>query len=276
MNNDYIYIDENEGKSKDNTRQAKFKVSKTSKVEYLINEMEYDKALTLIDEMIDDNGKDYVILNLKAIIMDKLSEYEKSIEYFDKALELCENDEIKLNKSNALYRWAKITYFPKGDYEKALKLINDALKSIPKSEDPSEYYFLKGEILEALGDLIEAKKSYLVAYKEFDKLDEFEKQTQYLNETNDVLINITGGYYYNFSPNNGQIVELVQEPDNEHDPDAIAVYLDGEKVGYVANSTYTLFKGFKNATQIKGLNPKKAVILFVYLDEYIVAKLLDS
>ena len=72
------------------------------------------------------------------------------------------------------------------------------------------------------------------------------------------------------------IVNLVKEEDNEHDPDAIAVYLDSEKIGYVANSDYTLIDEVKSASKIKNSlsDNAQAKILFVYLDEYIIAKIL--
>ena len=41
------------------------------------------------------------------------------------------------------------------DYHKALELINQGLDVLPESEDSSEYWFLKAEILEALEDLVE-------------------------------------------------------------------------------------------------------------------------
>ena len=159
---------------------------------------------------------------------------------------------------------------------KALELINNGITTIPDSEDSSEFYFLKGEILEALHEPIEAKKAYLIAYKEFDKLKEFESQVEYLKTTTDTLINISGSYFYNFTPEENIIINLVKEEDNEHDPDAIAAYLNGQKIGYVANSGYTLIDEVKSASKIKTLikDDSQAKILFVYLDEYIIAKLL--
>ena len=147
-----------------NTYQSKLEISKTSKIEYLISENKHKKALKLIDEMIEKENN-HINWNLKGIILDNLSEYDKSVQSYNEALKIKENNEIKLNKSNTLYKWAKITYFPEGDYEKALKLINEAINTIPDENDPSEYYFLKGEILETLGEGAESKKSYLTAYK---------------------------------------------------------------------------------------------------------------
>ena len=177
---------------------------------------------------------------------------------------------------NSLYKWAKVSYFPDLKYDHSLRLIDEALEIIPESEDPSEFYFLKAEVLESMGQRVESKKNYLIAYGEFEKLNEFQKQLDYLETTNDLLVNITGSYYHNYNPTEGEIVKLVKEPENEHDGDAIAVYLDNDKIGYVANSEYTLFDKVKSATKIKNDIPEtcEAEIQFVYLDEYIIAKII--
>ena len=273
-NKDYLDIDPNQKDVSDNTRQTTFKISKTLKVDNLIANEKYDDALSEINRILKTDA-DYSNWNLKAIILAKLKRYEESVECFDRALSLNPSDEIKLNKANSLYDWAKITFFPEGDYEKALGLIDDALNIIPDSEDPSEFYFLKAEILEALNDLAESQKAYLIAYKEFDKLNELENQIDYLNNTSDTLIIITGSYFYNFTPEKDIIVNLVKQDNNEHDPDAIAVMLNDELIGYVANSPYTLIDEVKSASDIKKLinDNQNAKILFNYLGEYTIAKL---
>jgi len=270
--NDYLYIDSSD--SNEDTRQSRFIIPKTNKIDYLISEAKYAEALSLIEKTLKKDDADYWLL--KAEIYDNKKEYEKSIDSINHALSLDESDHIKIHKANTLYNWAKVSYFPELEYEKALGLIDKALDLLPKSEDPSEFYFLKGEILEALREFVEAKKSYLIAHKEFDKLKEFESQVEYLNTTDDSLIIISGSYFYNFTAKNDLIVNLVKEEDNEHDPDAIAVYLDSEKIGYVANSDYTLIDEVKSASKIKNSlsDNAQAKILFVYLDEYIIAKIL--
>ena len=273
-NNDYLDIDPNQKDGSDNTRQTTFKISKTLKVDNLIANEKYDDALSEINRMLKTDAN-YSNWNLKAIILAKLKRYEESVECFDKALSLNPSDEIKLNKANSIYDWAKVTFFPEGNYEKALRLIDDALNIIPDSEDPSEFYFLKAEILEALNDLAESQKAYLIAYKEFDKLKELENQIEYLNNTSDTLIIITGSYFYNFTPEKDIMVNLVKQDDNEHDPDAIAVMLNDELIGYVANSPYTLIDEVKSASDIRKLinDNQNAKILFNYLGEYTIAKL---
>ena len=272
-NNNYLYIDSSEDNG-DKTRQSRFVIPKTNKIDYLIDEEKYSQALSLIEKSLKKDDVNYWLLTSE--IYDRQNDYEKSIDSIDHALNIDESDEIKSSKANTLYKWAKVSYFPELEYEKALELIENALEILPKSEDPSEFYFLKGEILEALREPVEAKKAYLIAYKEFDKLEDFKNQVEYLNTTEDILISISGSYFYNFTPSDELVVDLVKEEDNEHDPDAIAVYYDNEKIGYVANSDYTLIDEVKSASKIKNsLNDNaQAKILFVYLDQYIIAKVL--
>ena len=270
---EYIYIDENEDNSSDNTRQSKFKVSETSKIDYLINESKYDEALTLIEKT---QKRDAEYWKVKGVILYNLKVYERAIECFDNGLKLGENDEIKSEKAKTLYEMSRISFFPEMEYRKALALVDEALEIMPDGEDASEYYFLKSEILEALDEYSEAKRYYLMSYGDFEKAEELERQREYISSTTDTLISIAGIQYYDFVAKDGLTVNLVKEQDNEHDGDAIAVYLDGEKIGYVANSPYTLFEGALSATQLKNRDLKRAQILFSYLDRYTVAKLLDS
>ena len=264
---DYLNIDSN--------GQTTFKVSQTPKIDYLIKEKRFDEALSEINKILKTEN-DHSNWNLKGIILDKMSRFEESVECFDKALQMHQSSDIQLNKANALYGWAKVTFFPEGNYDHALQLIDNGLDALPDSEDPSEFYFLKAEILEAQENLIESQKCYLIAHKEFERLKEFETQTDYLNETSDTLINIVGSDFYSFTPEPGMIVDLVKDEENEHDPDAIAVVFENKTVGYVANSDYTLIDEVKSASTIKNflLDDQKAEIQFVYMGEYVIGKLL--
>lgn len=255
--------------------QTTFKVSKTTKVDHLIKEKKFDEALIEIERLLKDDDI-YTNWRLKGIILDNLSRFSEAVECFDKALKLNECDEILLDKANVLYDWSKVSFFPEGNYDKALVLIDNALDVIPESEDASEFYFLKAEILEALEDLVESHKSYLIAYKEFEKLDEFEYQVDFLKNSTENLVNIVGCYFYNFSPQKGVVVDLVRDEDNEHDADAIAVIFEDKLVGYIANNDYTLIDEVKSASDIKRIvkDDQKAEIMFIYMGEYVVAKLL--
>lgn len=49
----------------------------------------------------------------------------------------------------------------------------------------------------------------------------------------------------------GEMYTLVKEPSNTHDADAIKVVKDGVDVGYVANSSHTVFEGSLSASMLK-------------------------
>ena len=68
-----------------------------------------------------------------------------------------------------------------------------------------------------------------------------------------MFVTITGiNHYYGVKPFEiGRVVRLVKEPNNEHDDDAIRVELPFiETVGYVANSTSTVYRGTYSAGRI--------------------------
>ena len=73
MNNSYLQRDSKQESDGDNTYQSTFKVSKTSKIEYLIENKKFDEALSLVDRMLEKDS-DYKNWNLKGIILDNLSE----------------------------------------------------------------------------------------------------------------------------------------------------------------------------------------------------------
>jgi len=68
-----------------------------------------------------------------------------------------------------------------------------------------------------------------------------------------IFVTITGqNHYLGMKPYKvGHIVKLVKDVDNEYDEDAIAVklpYID--EIGYVANSTHTVFQGTYSASRL--------------------------
>ena len=62
---------------------------------------------------------------------------------------------------------------------------------------------------------------------------------------------------------------LIKEPYNEHDRDAIAVYAEDKKIGYVANSSYTKYEMTSSASELqdKFSNISRAEFL-LYLNRY--------
>ena len=156
-----------------------------------------------------------------------------------------------------------------------LDLINHALKILPDDWDNAPYLKLKSDILRLLGDPVKAKICLAIAYKNYDKVDEAEKQLKKLKPS-ETYINITGIHYYQgFEPfKEGTVVDLIREPDNPHDRNAIRVEISGEPVGYVANSRYTLIKEVKSASDIVHTQLTQAKVMFILFDEWVIAKLI--
>ena len=67
------------------------------------------------------------------------------------------------------------------------------------------------------------------------------------------FVTITGlNHYYGKKPFEiGRIIKLIKEPDNEYDKEAILAFLPLiEKIGYVANSTNTVYDGTISAGRL--------------------------
>lgn len=261
----------------ENTYQSTLEVRRKPKDEFsraleLKDKSDFKHALELVE-----NIDSFEALKLKGEIHVNLKDFEKSVECFDRALELKEDDDLIVKKVDALYKWAKVSYFPDGDYDKALRLADQALEIVPKSVEASEIWFLKGEIHQSLDQHIDARRCFLKAenrqeeYKALEsELDMFEAHRQ------DVLINITGvNFYRGLVPfKHGETFNLIRDADNEHDPDAIAVVKDDEIVGYVANSEYTLINDVRSASQIKAdlKDGSTAEVLFIFQNEFVISR----
>ena len=77
----------------------------------------------------------------------------------------------------------------------------------------------------------------------------------------DVYFTITGMNHYHGSDflKEGMKVKLTKEPDNPYDKEAIRVELKGlGKIGYVANSPYTVLGESKSAGRMYDMMKKKA------------------
>ncbi|PTQ55851.1 MAG: hypothetical protein BSOLF_1334 [Candidatus Carbobacillus altaicus] len=95
-----------------------------------------------------------------------------------------------------------------------------------------------------------------------------------------VYIAVTGIHHY-FGPQVfqlNQIIVLTKEPDNPHDAEAIrADILPIGKVGYVANSPYTVPRGCRSAGRIYDMFEQSiaGVVRFILKDTVIVELLPD-
>ena len=279
---DLNYLDYSKDAVEGNSVQTTFKfqeIPKSEKALKLKEEGKLKEALRIIHDALNENPNDFRNWNAKALILDSLSEYEKAIECFDNALKLNNSDFIKKDKANTLYNFAKVTFFPEGDYEKAMNLIDYALDNLPEDEDASEYLFLKAEIYESLGMPMETRLYYLKAEGEFEKANQLSDQIEFLKNSDDVLITVSGiNFFKGLDPfEKGAIFNLVKQPDNEHDSDAIAIFSADEQLGFVANSQYTLIDGVKSASEIKSIGDnQKAEVVFVFFDRYVIMRLVGD
>ena len=130
-----------------------------------------------------------------------------------------------------------------------------------------------------LGRKVQAKKCFLLAAGKHGEIEKLERRVKIIESSKVPLINITGTRFYNarVKLKENTVVDLIKEPNNEHDHDAIRVEIDGETAGYVANSSWTLTDGIASATDIKDKfkDRAKAKVMFRYLDEFLIAKLID-
>lgn len=235
-----------------------------------------NEALTLINVAIENDDTDFNFFTHKSSILESLNRYSEAVREYDRALELNSSDEIAKNRSLLLYKWANSL----NDKKKAADIITEAIETLPsqfEDEFREKFWYLKGSVLDCLGQSIESRICYLKAEGFTDQIKELEDQIEFLKTSKDTIISITGTRFYFgieiFEP--GMIVDLIREPENEHDPDAIRVEIEGEKVGYVANSEYTMVENIKSASDIAKMKLAKAEIIFIYMDEYVIAKLVS-
>lgn len=241
----------------------------------LFEDSRANEALTLINVAIEKDDSNFRYFSLKAEILEGLNRYSEADEAYAQALEFNDTDEIRESWAGMMYRWANFL----NDKKKALGIITKAIDILPEplqDQYRERFWYLKGSILDCLGQPIESRICYMKAEGFTDEIRELEGQIEFLKSSKDTLISITGTRFYFgieiFKP--GMTVDLIKEPENEHDPDAVRVEIDGEKVGYVANSEYTLVENIKSASDINKLDLKKAEVVFIYMDEHVIAKLL--
>lgn len=170
------------------------------------------------------------------------------------------------NKARMLFRWAhklleESKDIPDGSnkLEEAKQKCIKAMKALPgenSEEDINQYLRLWDSINFYIGYERKFKRN-IETLKKYDKSE---------------LFTITGINYYKndvqFNP--GLPLKLVKEPDNEFDKDAIAVYVEDKKIGYVANSDYTKYKLTSSASELQNKIPDiaKGSYLF-YLERYV-------
>lgn len=231
-------------------------------------------ALSTINEALewDANWRNY---NVKAIILEDMNRLDEAMACYDMALAQSNDWVVKNNKARLLSRNAR---YRTTDNEEALNKINEALRLTSDEDDRLSFLHVKRSILENMGKERDAYVCCKLTNRQPDLVDEFERQSEILKMSKDKLICVSATQFYeNFSPfKKGVMLDLVKEPENEHDADAIRVEANGKTVGYVANSSYTLIDEAKSASQIKNLFTKsvRAKFLFIYMERYVIAKVM--
>ena len=238
----------------------------------------YNDALKLIAEAIDINPRGPNNWNVKAIILDNMGLHEDALKFYDKSLEIENSDVVKANKAQCLLMIARNKKFS-AKYTDALEYVNRALAVLPEGdEDRPGYLCFKGSVLSLLGREVQSRKCYLLADGLYDRISELEEQENRIKNSNFPLISVTGTRFYRgLSPFPlGVNIDLIKEPENKHDMDAIRVEIGGFTVGYVANSPYTVPEGVMSATQIKDrfTDRARAKVMFIFLDEFVIARLI--
>ncbi len=229
--------------------------------EYYMDYKEED-ALYYIDLALDLDGRHANNWNVKAIILEAMKRYEESEECYNRSLELSNQPLVCDNNARMLRVWAKHLLeeskeLPNGlaKLKEALEINRRAIDALPQNNSE-----------EKLDDYLRQKDS-IEFYIDYER--KYQRNLETLKRySRDELFTIAGGEFYKYIAF-GTPLKLVKEPDNEFDRDAIAVYAEGEKVGYVANNSYTKSELTSSASQLQDKIPDTADGFYLlYLDRY--------
>ena len=223
-----------------------------------------EDALYYINLALDLDDKHSNNWNKKAIILESFKRYEESEKCYNRSLELAKQDVVYDNKARMLLDWSHQLLDESKELPNGLNKLKEAENKIVKAINA-----LSGDSDEDINKYLRMRDSinfYIDYEKKFQ--DNLETLKQYDKSE---LFTITGRQFYRNKINLtlGLPLKLVKEPDNEFDKDAIAVYAQDEKIGYVANNDYTKYKLTSSASELQDKieDTAKGSYLF-YLDRY--------
>ena len=229
------------------------------------NEHKYELALHYINMALDLDSLNAGDWNKKAIILDFMGRYSEAEKCYDTSLGLSPNNLVFDNKARMLRYWA-------GNLIEESKKKPDGLATL------YDAWEINRRAIDALpGDKSEENiENYLNQRNTIDFYINYEKEYRKNLETlkkyaRSELFTIAGMHFYRNGINleAGMALKLVREPENEFDRDAIAVYAEGEKIGYVANSDYTKYWMTSSASELKdGILGVAQAEYVLYLDRY--------
>ena len=206
-----------------------------------------EEALHYINMALDLDDENAYNWNIKAIILDGMKRYAESEECYNRSLELSPKNKVYDNKAGMLYDWAVQLRDESKKVPNGLDMLNDAYDKVMKAmnalpgensqEDLEKYLRLR----DSINFCIDFERKYQRNLEDLKKYDKNE------------LFTITGMHFYknNVTLTSGKPLRLVKEPDNEFDRDAIAVYAEDEKIGYIANNVYTKFELTSLASELQ-------------------------
>ena len=218
----------------------------------------YDEALSLFRQSLNHYwGIDtYVIFEWIGDTLNKLDRFDEAIEAYEEAEDIINNE------------YERSVNFFKGESRMGYERIEHACAS-SLEERNERLYDVKKRI--AYSNKLKNETSLKTGESYFNDREELLSSIGRKN-----LITITGSYFYdNPKFEKGMEFELIKEKGNEFDRDAIAVYLDGEKVGYVANSDTTNCSKSSKASELKNLEDAAyAQYLMRYQGSYHLARII--
>ena len=151
----------------------------------LYDEKRYGEALVFIRRALEYCDREANTWNRKALILEKLNEYEEALSDYDTAIGISSLETFKHNKAVCLIDYCYILK-DSGEDRESLDKINDALEIFQKITDKryeDEAWNLKGIFLERLDDIPEAFNCYKKALELADT-DSKMKQTYRENRDN--------------------------------------------------------------------------------------------
>ena len=206
----------------------------------------YDDAIYYINSALNLNRFHSNNWNIKAIILEYIGKYEESEKCYNKSLELRPHNVVYENKARMLRNWAdhlisesKNMKNGLAKLDKALETNRKAINSLPKNTKENIDNFL-------------SQKHLIEMYIKYEK--EYQKNIETLKTYDkSELFTITGRQFYNtgITLTSRMSLKLVKEPDNKFDKNAIAVYCEDKKIGYVANRKYTKFEQSLSASEMQ-------------------------
>ena len=191
----------------------------------------FDDALYYIDMALDLDYGNANNWNRKAIVLEYMKRYEESERCYDKSLELYPQSLVYDNKARMLRDWAGHLFKDAINSQNRLPKLEKALKI------NGRYLSQKHIIENTIGHENEYQRN-AEALKAYDRSQ---------------LFTITGRRFHDTSIKLtiGMPLRLVKEPDNQFDRNAIAVYAEDKKVGYVANNVRTKFELTSSASELQ-------------------------